>query len=228
VLRSVANLTRKDGLEFMELVSRMQLQIRTTEFALEQANDAIASRARRHAARRGGARALSRARTYNRAVAAARHIRGMHEDPGGGTRSRARSRTPSRSARIRRVSSRFTTAWTSRNPGVQRQGRAPNVKLRITRKVPVNPPAALRRFVSATNEVAHTEHWRAAGEGYLADLEIDIKSVPVRIKGTKGLQPARHACRIEWRFDVTSGVPLLGTMIAAFAGEEIRKSVEDE
>ena len=43
VLRSVANLTRKDGLEFMELASRMPLQIRTTEFALEQANDAIAS-----------------------------------------------------------------------------------------------------------------------------------------------------------------------------------------
>ena len=30
-------------LEFMELASRMPLQIRTTEFALEQANDAIAS-----------------------------------------------------------------------------------------------------------------------------------------------------------------------------------------
>jgi propanol-preferring alcohol dehydrogenase len=43
VLRSVANLTRKDGLEFMELASRMPLQIRTTEFALEQANEAIAS-----------------------------------------------------------------------------------------------------------------------------------------------------------------------------------------
>jgi propanol-preferring alcohol dehydrogenase len=43
VLRSVANLTRRDGLEFMELASRMPLQIRTTTFALEQANDAIAS-----------------------------------------------------------------------------------------------------------------------------------------------------------------------------------------
>jgi propanol-preferring alcohol dehydrogenase len=43
VLRSVANLTRKDGLEFMELASRMPLQVRTTEFALEQANEAIAS-----------------------------------------------------------------------------------------------------------------------------------------------------------------------------------------
>jgi hypothetical protein len=113
-------------------------------------------------------------------------------------------------------------------PRVQREGRAPNVKLRITRKVPINPPAALRKFVSGTNDVAHTEHWRAAGDGYIADLEIDIKSVPVRIKGTKGLQPDKKGCRIEWQFDVTSGVPLLGTLIASFAGEEIRKSVEEE
>ena len=112
----------------------------------------------------------------------------------------------------------------SRSHACSAQGRAPNVTLKVTRKVPVNPPAALRKFVSAANEVAHTENWRAAGDGYLADLEIEIKSVPVRIRGTKGLQPDKKGCRIEWQFDVTSGVPLLGTLIASFAGEEIRKS----
>jgi hypothetical protein len=113
-------------------------------------------------------------------------------------------------------------------PRVQRDGRAPNVKLRITRKVPVNPPAALKKFVSGANEVAHTENWHAAGDGYLADLAIEIKSVPVRIRGTKGLQPEKKGCSIEWQFDVSSGIPLLGTMIASFAGEEIKKSVEQE
>jgi propanol-preferring alcohol dehydrogenase len=43
VLRSVANLTRKDGLEFMELVSRMPIEIRTVSFPLERANEAVAS-----------------------------------------------------------------------------------------------------------------------------------------------------------------------------------------
>jgi hypothetical protein len=113
-------------------------------------------------------------------------------------------------------------------PRVKREGRAPNVKLRVTRKVPVNPPAALRKFVSGANEVAHTESWRASADGYIADLAIDIKSVPVRITGTKALHPEKKGCAIEWRFDVSSGIPLLGTMIASFAGEEIRKSVEQE
>lgn len=113
-------------------------------------------------------------------------------------------------------------------PTIKREGRAPNLKLRISRKVPVNPPAALKKFVSAANEVSHTEAWRTDGQGYLADLQIDIRSVPVKIVGTKALRPEKGGCRVEWHFDVTSGVPLLGTLIASFAGDEIRKSLEDE
>ena len=115
-----------------------------------------------------------------------------------------------------------------KDPKVRREGRAPNIKLRISRNVPINPPAALRKIVSGTNEVSHVETWRADGEGFMADLQIDIKSVPVRISGTKSLQPEKGGCRIEWIFDVTSGVPLLGSLIASFAGEEIRKSLDDE
>jgi hypothetical protein len=29
-------------------------------------------------------------------------------------------------------------------------------------------------------------------------------------------------------FDITSGIPLLGGIIASFAGEEIKKNLEDE
>jgi hypothetical protein len=114
------------------------------------------------------------------------------------------------------------------DPKIKREGRAPNVKLHITRKVPVNPPAALRKFVSGASEVTHTERWRANGDGYVADLQIEIKSVPVKVSGTKSLQPEKGGCRIEWNFDVTSGVPLLGGLIASFAGDEIRRSLEDE
>jgi propanol-preferring alcohol dehydrogenase len=42
VLRSVANLTRKDGLEFMETASRVPLQIRAQTYRLAEANTALA------------------------------------------------------------------------------------------------------------------------------------------------------------------------------------------
>jgi hypothetical protein len=82
--------------------------------------------------------------------------------------------------------------------------------------------------VPATNEVAHTEKWAADGEGYAADIVVDIKGVPVKISGTKTLQPEKGGCSVAWMFDVTSGIPLLGSVIASFAGTEIEKNLQDE
>ncbi|MGB5102384.1 MAG: DUF2505 domain-containing protein [Steroidobacteraceae bacterium] len=111
---------------------------------------------------------------------------------------------------------------------VKREGRAPNVKLRISRKEPANPPAAIRRFVPATSEVSHGEDWSADGDGYAAGIAVEIKGVPVKIVGTKVLRQEKGGCGIEWNFDVTSGIPLLGGVIASFAASEIEKKLEQE
>lgn len=111
---------------------------------------------------------------------------------------------------------------------IKREGRAPNVKLRIARKEAANPPAAIRKLVPATTEVSHTEDWGADGDGYSADIAIDIKGVPVKISGTKSLQPEKGGCVVEWKFDVTSGIPLLGGIIASFAGGEVEQKLEKE
>jgi len=50
----------------------------------------------------------------------------------------------------------------------------------------------------------------------------------VKIVGTKALQPERTGCSVEWKFDVTSGIPLLGGIIASFAGSEIERKLESE
>jgi hypothetical protein len=111
---------------------------------------------------------------------------------------------------------------------IKREGRAPNVKLRISRKEVANPPAAIRRLVPSTNDVSHTEDWAADGKGYSADIVTEIKGVPVKIVGTKALQPEKGGCSVEWNFDVTSGIPLLGGIIASFAGGEVEQKLEKE
>jgi hypothetical protein len=111
---------------------------------------------------------------------------------------------------------------------IKREGRAPNVVLRISRKMPANPPAAIKRLVPATNDVSHTEKWAADGDGYEADIAVEIKGVPVKIVGTKSLQPEKGGCSVEWQFDVTSGIPLLGGIIASFAGGEVEQKLEKE
>ncbi len=111
---------------------------------------------------------------------------------------------------------------------IKREGRAPSLRIRIARKMPSNPPAAIRRLVPATNEVSHTEEWRADGDGHVADIVVDIRGVPVHMKGTKSLRPEKGGCAIEWEFDVTSSVPLLGGILAAFGAEQLRGNLEDE
>ncbi len=59
VVRSVANLTSRDGEEFLALAARLLLQTRVQQFPLEQANEALAGSARGPHHRRGGDGALS-------------------------------------------------------------------------------------------------------------------------------------------------------------------------
>ncbi len=114
------------------------------------------------------------------------------------------------------------------NVKIKREGRAPNVKLKISRSEPANPPAAIRRIVPSVNDVSHTENWSADGDGHLADIVVDIKGVPVKIVGTKSVQPEKGGCSVEWNFDVTCGIPLLGGLIASFAGDETQQKLERE
>ena len=111
---------------------------------------------------------------------------------------------------------------------IKREGRAPNVKLKISRSEPANPPAAIRRFVPSVNDVSHTEAWSADGDGHSADIVVDIRGVPVKIAGTKVLRPEKGGCSVEWNFDVTCGIPLLGGLIASFAGSETAEKFERE
>ena len=114
------------------------------------------------------------------------------------------------------------------NVKMKRDGRAPNVKLMISRTEVANPPAAIKRLVPSTNEVTHTEDWAADGDGYSADIVTEIKGVPVKIVGTKSLQPEKGGCSVEWNFDVTCGIPLLGGIVASFAGSEVEQKLEKE
>jgi propanol-preferring alcohol dehydrogenase len=41
-LKSVANLTRKDGVDFLKLAPQIGIQVKTTQYALQQANQALA------------------------------------------------------------------------------------------------------------------------------------------------------------------------------------------
>ena len=49
----------------------------------------------------------------------------------------------------------------------------------------------------STNEVSHVEKWAADGDGHAADIVVEIKGVPVKIVGTKALQPEKGGSHIS-------------------------------
>ena len=53
-------------------------------------------------------------------------------------------------------------------------------------------------------------------------------TVPVKVAGTKSLTPEKGGCAVEWKFDVTCGIPLLGGVIASFVGSEMEQKLERE
>lgn len=111
---------------------------------------------------------------------------------------------------------------------IKREGRSPNLRIAVSRRMPANPPAAIRRLVPAMNDVHHTEKWRAEDGGHVADIEVTIKGVPLNISGTKTLHAEKGGAVVEWRFDVTSKVLLVGGILAAFGAEQLRQNLEDE
>jgi len=111
---------------------------------------------------------------------------------------------------------------------IKREGRAPNVKLKISRRNWANPPAAIRKLVPSTNDVSHTEDWGADGDGYAApDLAIEIKGVPVKISGTKRLQPEKGGCSVEWTFRRHERHPVARRHHRSFAGSEVEQKLAE-
>jgi len=111
---------------------------------------------------------------------------------------------------------------------IKREGRAPNLKIAVQRRMPANPPAAIRMLVPSMNDVQHTEKWRSEDGRYEADIVVNIKGVPVDIAGTKALYAEKGGSVVEWRFDVTSKVMFVGSILAAFGGEQLKGNLEDE
>ena len=75
------------------------------------------------------------------------------------------------------------------------------------------------------DSIACAISWMADARG---GDRVEIKGVPVKIVGTKALQPEKGGSSVQWDFDITSGIPLLGGLIASFAGDELKKNLEDE
>ena len=111
---------------------------------------------------------------------------------------------------------------------VKREGRAPNVKLRISRK---EAGESAGRHPQDRSQRERGEPHRGLDRGRRR-ARGGHRHRHQRRAGEDRRHQVAHArerrLRVAWNFDVTCGIPLLGGVIASFVGSEIEQKLERE
>ena len=101
--------------------------------------------------------------------------------------------------------------------------------IKVKREVPADVPGILKKFLGAWNRVQQNEEWQGDDGGVrVCQLTINIVGVPVKVAGTMTLSPDANGCVNDVRLNVTSGIPLVGGLLADFVGGDTKKSMDAE
>ena|SRR5690606_19815937 len=101
--------------------------------------------------------------------------------------------------------------------------------LDVQREVPAEVPGMLKKFLGEWNQVTQIERWRGSiAAGYECDMSIEIKGVPVKMKGTMTLRPDGDGAKVTVLINIDSKVPLVGAKLAEFVSFTVKQTVKQE
>lgn len=103
------------------------------------------------------------------------------------------------------------------------------LELVVDREVPSNMPDLAKKVLGETNRLVQRESWRADGDSYVCDFQIDSPGKPLNISGTMRQQPV-GAAESDWivKFDIKASVPLVGGKIEKMVAAETRDNLTKE
>lgn len=88
------------------------------------------------------------------------------------------------------------------------------------RRVPLDVPGMLKKFLGEWNTVLQDERWCEGAEGeYTNELEITAEGVPASMTGAMTLAPAKSGCVNEVEITIRAGVPIIGGRLEQFVAE---------
>lgn len=94
-----------------------------------------------------------------------------------------------------------------------------SLDLILSREMPVEAPALLKKFFGEWSLSTQEEHWKgSAAKGYECDLKITLKNVPVNITGKWFLSGDANGCVNDVTMNFECGIPLVGNKLASFVG----------
>jgi hypothetical protein len=127
------------------------------------------------------------------------------------------------------ITRRLTDAGASNVKVLQNSVLGDRAIIKTERVVASEIPAALKRIAGATNTLVQSENWSRQADGSrTCQLNIEVKGVPVTMRGTMRLAPTADGCANEIAIDINSSIPFLGGQLVKFSAEGAQQSLAGE
>jgi len=99
-------------------------------------------------------------------------------------------------------------------------------RIKIERKVPLNAPGVVKKFVPAEATVVSEEKWNRASK--TGQVSVQPAGVPVEITCKARFADDAQGCQITYAFDVTAKVPFVGGALEKFIAADMETKFADE
>jgi len=109
---------------------------------------------------------------------------------------------------------------------LEHDAKGDDFRIKIERKVPLDAPGIIKKFVPAEASVASEEKWNRASKS--GAVKIEPAGIPVEIRCTARFADDAQGCVITYAFDVTAKVPFVGGALEKFIASDMQSKFADE
>ena len=99
-------------------------------------------------------------------------------------------------------------------------------RIKIERKVPLNAPGLIKKFVPSEATVVSEEKWNRASKS--GAVKVEPAGVPVEIRCTVRFADDAKGCTITYAFEVNARVPLVGGALEKFIASDMQTKFAEE
>ena len=99
-------------------------------------------------------------------------------------------------------------------------------RIKVERKVPLNAPGVVAKFVPAKATVVSEEKWNRAKK--TGQVKVEPAGVPVDIRCNARFADDAQGCTITYAFEVNARVPLVGGALEKFIASDMETKFADE
>lgn len=99
-------------------------------------------------------------------------------------------------------------------------------RIKVERKVPLNAPGMVSKFVPAEATVVSEEKWNRASKS--GQVKVAPQGVPVDISCKARFADDAQGCTITYAFEVNARVPLVGGALEKFIASDMETKFADE